>query len=445
MLVHSKKFRLSEWNGALAALFISFGLAGSSMDVAAIVSSCCGVVVTNAGVIVGYAAAGGNLFLATSQISPTLQRFAQTIALTIGAFFVGNLSPQIFPAVFAADGPLFHHLPDILVVALLCVAGFLAALNKVATFKKSANFFEGVPAWPRNSRLHRRAGERSTGVAEPRAAAVDLSEFSQDALVVTNAEGVVLELDLGAEAMFGWTRKHVVGQSIEVLIPRFELAGTEGPNDSSVHYLAPRTLTTERRKLRGIRKNGTTFAVEVSLSPGRSGGVYAIVASIRSLIQPVQTSGTSGALQPHESAHDRTIEITGSNKADQQRHALYATLEQRLADLVNNSLQSVNVSKVESPIRNFTAEANSSFVFLENSFNDFSNELADDQWAARWADEEKSARAAAFLLLRVIDDLKKLPEADGSRLELAGSPNGARYRIESICDRLFPVSRLMAD
>ena len=268
MPVHFKKFRLSEWNGSLAALFISFGLAGCTEDIAAIFSTCCGVAVTNVGTVVGYVAAGGGLFMAASQVSPVRQRYAPAIALTVGAFFVGNLSPQIFPAVFAGYGPLFHDLPDILVIALLCIAGFLAVLNKVVAFKKSANFFEGAPVRPQNSRLDGKVGERSAGVTKPQAAAVDLFGFSQDALVVTDAEGVVLEIDRGAETMFGWTRKHLVGQSVEVLIPHCKFAGTPGPNDSSVHYSAPRILATERQKLRGVRKNGTTFAVEVSLSPG---------------------------------------------------------------------------------------------------------------------------------------------------------------------------------
>jgi len=442
MPVHFKKFRLFEWNGALAALFISFGLAGCSADVAAIVSTCCGVAVTAAGTVFGYAAAGGALFMAAGQVSLTHQRFAPAIALTIGAFFVGNLSPQIFPAVFAGNGPLFHDLPEILVVALLCVAGFLAVLNKAFTFKKSADFLESAPARPRNNRLNRRMGGRSAGVTKPQAAAVDLFEFSQDALVVTDAEGVVLELNRGAETMFGWTRKHLVGQSVEVLIPHCELAGTTEPNDSSVHCSAPRTLPAARQKLRGVRKNGTTFAVEVSLSPGRSGGAYAIVASIRTLIEPVQTGGTSGALQPRESSHDRTVEITEHNKVDQQRHALYVTLEQRLAGLLNNSLQSVNVSRIDLPIRNLSSEANLPFPSSESPFNYFSNDVADDQWATRWADEEKSARAAALLLLCVIGDLKKLPEIDGNRLELADAPSGAKKQVESFCDRLFPTSRL---
>lgn len=442
MPVHFKKFRLSEWNGAIAALFISFGLAGCSVDVAAIVSTCYGVAATNVGTVVGYVATGGGLFMAASQVSPARQRFAPAIALTTGAFFVGNLSPQIFPAVFAGDGPLFHDLPDILVVALLCVAGFFAVLNKAVTFRKSANFFEGAPVRPRNSRLDRNIGERSAGVTKPQAAAVDLFGFSQDALVVTDAEGVVLEIDRGAETMFGWSRKHLVGQSVEVLIPHCEFACTPGPNDSSVHYSAPRILATERQKLRGVRKNGTTFTVEVSLSPGRSGGAHAIVASIRTLIEPVQTGSTSGALQPREFNHDRTVEITEHNKVDQQRHVLYATLEQRLAGLVNNSLQSVNVSRIDPPIRNLSSEANLPFAFSESPFNYFSNEVADDQWATRWADEEKNARAAAFLLLCVIDDLKKLPEIDGSRLELADIPSGAKKRVESLCDRLFPISGL---
>ena len=429
MPLYSEQSRLPEGIGAFAILFISFSLASGGVDVVAIASSSCGALLTNTGTVVDYAAAGGGLFMAATQVSPTFQRFALAIALTVGAFFVGNLSPPIFPAVFSGNELLFHDLRGILVVALFCVAGFLAVLSKTITFKKSANFVGGVPARPRNRCFDRRVGERSAEVTEPQASSVNLFEFSQDALVVTNAEGVVLELNREAQAMFGWSRKHMVGQSIEALIPHCELARPKGPDDSPVHYSAVRNLPIERQRLRCVRKDGTAFAVEVCLSPGRSGGSYAVVASIRAVTEPEQTHGE---LQPCEFARGHTVNITERNQAEQRRHALYASLEHRLTALVNNSVRPVDVAEDESPTRRFSAQTTPSFEFSESRFNDSSSKLADDQWAARWADGEKNARAAAFSLLRVIDEIKKSPATDGNSLELASSPVGpSSFSVET--------------
>lgn len=443
MPVYSEQSRLSEKIGTFAILFISFSLASCDVDIVAITSNFCDAVLTSPGTVVDYAAAaGGGLVMAAGQVSPTFQRFTLAIALTVGAFFVGNLSPPIFPEVFSGNELLFHDLRGILVLALFCVAGLLAILNKTITFKKSADFVGVVPARPRNRRLDRRVGERSARVTEPQAASVNLFEFSQDALIVTNAEGVVLELNREAQTMFGRSRKHMVGQSIEALIPHCELARPKGSNDSPVHHSTVKTLPIERQKLRGVRKNGTTFAIEVNLSPGRSGGSYAVVASIRTVTEPEKTYGE---LQPCEFARGNAVDITERNQVEQPRHALFASLEHRLTALVKNSVQPVNVSKDKSPTRRSSAQANLSFEFSESRFNDSSNELADDQWTTRWADEEKNARAAAFSLLRVIGDIKKSSTTDDNSLELTSSPTAAKQRIENLCDRLFPTSRIVAN
>ena len=409
MSVYFKQFRLSERHGALAAVFISFALSGCNVDVSAISSDYGGVMLTNTGTVVGCAAAGGSLFMAAGQLSPVLQRFVLATALTVGAFFMGNLSPQIFPAVFAGDGPLFYDLPDILVIALLCVAGFFAVLNKTVTSRKLVDIRQDVPDRPRSSRPDRGVEVRSAGLTDPRATSADFLEFSQDALVVVNAEGVVLELNRKAETMFGWKRRHLIGLPIEILIPHCELARHMGPNDPPVHYAALRTVAPERRKLRGIRKNGTTFAIEVSLSPGRSDGAYAVVASIRTVTQPIQTSA---ALQQCGFVPDQTIDITKLNQTEQQRHVLYVSLERRLAGLIDNSVQSVDVPRLEQPALRFGADASPSFEAPESRFNESLAESDDSHWAARWAGEEKKARASALSLLGILDDMKGLREVE---------------------------------
>jgi len=419
MPVYPKQSHLSKWHGTFAALFSSLLFSGCSLDAAAIVSDFWDARLPNTGAVVGYATAVGSLFIAAGQVSPTFQRFALAIALTIGAFFMGNLSPQIFPIVFSGDGPLFQDLPDVLVIALLCVAGFFAVLNKVVTFKKLADIREDVPERSWSSRPDRTDGARPAGLTEPEASSVDFFEFSQDALVVANAEGVVLELNRQAETMFGWSRKHLVGQPLEVLIPQCELARHMGPNDPPVHVAALRTVASDPRKLRGVRKDGSTFAVEVSLCPGRSGGTYAVVASIRMVTKPVPTNAAS---QDREFAREHTVDTAEHNQAEQERHALYANFERRLTSLIDNSAQSVNVSKVELPILGLKAEASPLFEAHESRRTDSADELADSQWIARWADEEKNARACALSLLCIIKDMKDLPEIDGSRLKVACLP-----------------------
>ena len=437
---YSEQSRLPTRHGTLTALFMSFVLTGCSVQVAAIASDAGDTMLTSTETIVGYAAAGGTLLVAAGQVSPILQRFALAIALTVGAFFMGNLSPQIIGMEFPGDSPLFYSVPYILVVALLFVAGFLAVLNKDFTFKKLTDIFGGFAARAGDRSRNNRVGERLAEVTEPKTASVDLFEFSQDALVVANAEGVVLELNRKAEIMFGWTRGRLVGRPVAVLIPHCEFARQMGPNDFPVHYSSLRTVAPELQKLQGLRKDGTTFAVEVSLSAGRSGGAYAVVASIRAVTNLIQPSAS---IQRGDGARNHTVDFSERIQADPQRQVLYASLERRLTNLIDVSVQSGHVAKAERSPFCAGTEASPWFEASESRYDDSLDELAESHWSARWATEEKNARACALSLLSVIDEMKNSCEIDASRLEVAGSTTAAKQRVENLCDRLFPTSRIM--
>lgn len=440
MLFHLKKFQLSERQGVLAALFVSFVLGGCSMDVAALASSAGNAMQTNTGSIVSYGVAGGSLFLAAGHVLPTVQRFASAMALCVGAFFIGNLSPQMFPPGFADDGPLIGDIPDILVITLLCVAGLLMVFNNFATSRKLADTLNEDCARPWGAGLDQKVQNHSTVVSESLSPPVNSLDFSQDALVVVNAEGVILEFNRKTEFMFGWTREHLIGQHIGLLIPDYELAaGRAGPVRSVVRYLATRSETCEWLKLRGIRKNGVTFSAEVSLSPGRSSGDNAVIATIRTASEPVQVSA---ALRRSEFARSRIVDTTELGQAEQQRHAVYATLERRLTDLINDSTPIHKVSKGEQPKPFIGAETSPSPKFPECRFDHTAVELADIQWAENWASAEKNARASALSMLRVIDDMHKLPEIDGRTSEVNSSSAALVQRIEDLCNRLFPTSRI---
>lgn len=412
--------RESHRHDIFTVLCVSLVLSGCSVDFAALARIGGDAVQTNTGSILGYGLAGGGLFVAAGLVSPTLQRFALAIALVAGAFFMGNLSAQVFPWGFANDGPLFLDIPDVLFITLLFVAGLLAVFKNLLTSKNLA----GAP--DENSV---RPWDGSAVARESLFHPVDIVEFSQDALVVFNADGVILELDREAEIMFGWTRAHLVGQPVEVLIPDSALAGRLGQRLPFAHYLATRTTASERLKLRGVRKNGATFAVEISWSPGRSGGAYAVIATICTAAEPVQASA---ALQRGEFAWDQAAAITEPDQDEQQRDVCYASLERRLTDLIESSAQILKVSRGDHSNATLGAQTSSSFKFPKNRFDRTTSDLADSQWAEHWTCAEQDVRATALSLLRVIDDLHKLPEIDGRRPKRDCSPAATTDRVEDV-------------
>ncbi len=78
-----------------------------------------------------------------------------------------------------------------------------------------------------------------------------LLEAAPDALVVVNSDGKIVLSSLQAEKLFGHSREQLLGQTIEMVIPkRFR-------SDSQ----------TEGVELCGLRKDGTEFPIEVTVSP----------------------------------------------------------------------------------------------------------------------------------------------------------------------------------
>jgi PAS domain S-box-containing protein len=92
-----------------------------------------------------------------------------------------------------------------------------------------------------------------------------LLESVSDSIVVVDAEGRIMLVNGRAEAMFGYERAELIGQPVEVLIPH---ARREQHVAHRAGYLAaprvrPMGLGLD---LAGLRKDGTEFPVEVSLS-----------------------------------------------------------------------------------------------------------------------------------------------------------------------------------
>ena len=108
----------------------------------------------------------------------------------------------------------------------------------------------------------------------------ELLEAAPDAIMQVDAEGRIILLNRVTEDMFGYTRDELLGQPVEVLIPQ-ELHARHA--EHRAHYRQhPMTRTMgSGLALEGIRKDGSRFPVEISLSPSRSAEGFRVTAIIR--------------------------------------------------------------------------------------------------------------------------------------------------------------------
>ena len=108
----------------------------------------------------------------------------------------------------------------------------------------------------------------------------ELLEAAPDAIMQVDAEGRIILLNRVAEDMFGYSRDELLGQPVEALIP-LELHSRHKEHRS--HYREhPMTRTMgSGLALEAIRKDGSRFPVEISLSPSESVEGFRVTAIIR--------------------------------------------------------------------------------------------------------------------------------------------------------------------
>lgn len=118
----------------------------------------------------------------------------------------------------------------------------------------------------------------------------DLFEFAPDAIVMTDSKGVIAQINRRAESLFGWNRTELVGQPVEMLIPQPLRAGHHSLREGFMHDARPRNMGSGRKQesLQALRKDGTTFPVDISLSPMESEDGMLVAAAVRDISQRVQ-------------------------------------------------------------------------------------------------------------------------------------------------------------
>ncbi|HTU59475.1 MAG TPA: PAS domain S-box protein, partial [Polyangiales bacterium] len=125
-----------------------------------------------------------------------------------------------------------------------------------------------------------------------------LLDGAPDALVVIDARGRIVFFNLLAERLFGYARAEALGHDIELLVPERYRRSHLGHRERYSRAPSVRPMDTGR-ELYGMRKDGSEFSIEISLSPIHTAGGLLTSASIRDISARKQKEQELGRIQTH--------------------------------------------------------------------------------------------------------------------------------------------------
>lgn len=112
----------------------------------------------------------------------------------------------------------------------------------------------------------------------------DLLESAPDAMVIVNKDAEMVLVNAQAVHLFGWRRNELLGKRIHSLVPK-GLRGNH-PDSHNRYFEPPRVRSMGAGlDLLGLRKDGSEFPVEVSLSPMESDEGTLVIAAIRDVTE----------------------------------------------------------------------------------------------------------------------------------------------------------------
>ena len=264
-----------------------------------------------------------------------------------------------------------------------------------------------------------------------------LFEYAPDAIVAVNQTGRIVQANAQAAAMFGYDRDELRGRSIEVLVPP-RLREQHGRHRAAYSAEPRRRPMGAGLRLVGLKKDGTEFPLDITLTPVETRADGVVMAVVRDMTERMEALRRFRGLL--ESAPDAMVVIDGRGRI----MAVNGHTE-RLSGYTRQELRRQSVLMMVPPSRREAAEQGLRAFFREPRMMHLGGDGAPEVLGMRKDGAELPIQLTmspleteiGLLAIVAIRDLRERREAERQREALYREVHRGRERLAVLSTRLL--------